>query len=108
MASEPRGTKLITRVVVYYRRPDEKEEQHITLESTRGGGGIDGLAWNRPLVEKLAYRENGKYVDPRKGQDPGDWKLTTSETETTSLTDDGDCLWVHNFDCSWWKCCSDS
>ena len=107
MENGSKDARLITRVVVYYRRPGEAEEHQLTLESTQGGGAIDGVSWNTPLVEKLVYRENGRYVDPRRGRDPGNWKVSTT-TREMQLTDDPDgCVWVHLQDCNWDLCCTD-
>lgn len=127
MAAESTGAaKVITRVVVYYRRAGETEERQLTIESTQGGAPIDGLSWNTPLIRKLAYRENGRYVEPRRETGQGEWRVNSSETTTPTGTEAGilslagtesselsldapprECIWVHSPDCTWHEYCQD-
>ena len=107
MESESKAARLITRVVVYYRRPGEAEEHQVTLASTQGGGAIDALSWSTPLIDRMVYRENGRYVDPRRGRDPGNWKVSATESEVQLTDDPGECIWVHTQDCNWDLCCTD-
>jgi hypothetical protein len=94
---ESQAERLVTKITVSYRV--DGQEHSFTLEHTAGGAAIDAVSWSRDLMAKLAYLEEGKCVEARTEPDPGEWKLSTTESVAV------DCKWVHDVDCMWYEVC---
>lgn len=98
--------RIVRKVVFTYRLDSDPEGAERTLTLEHGGAGerVDGFIWGEELVRKLAYLENGECVEPEKGAGEGEWKLYSAEGESGT---EGDCVWVHDVDCNWWKYCAE-
>jgi hypothetical protein len=126
--SQQKGRRIVTRIVITYVLEDDASQQEHTMELSRERGGdvVDGLIWNRKLMDRLAYEDApGKCEKPKKrpARPEDGWKrkdsdgaprLTTMSEESGGNGNgngpgDGDgeddCLWFHEESCTWLKLC---
>lgn len=101
-----RQARLLRKVVFTYRLEDDPKDMERTFTLEHGGAGdaVDGLVWNADLMRKLAYLEREACTEPKKAPGTGDWKVYSSK-ESQAAGGAGECIWVHDEDCSWWEYC---
>src|SRR5690606_8018705 len=73
------GGRVITKVVITYHTEDDPQERTLTMEHGARGQVVDAIVWGEELIKKLAYLEDGKCVEPKKGPGTGDWKVYAAE-----------------------------
>lgn len=131
-----RNGRIIRKVVISYRLEGDPEDTERTWTLKHGGAGevINGLIWNGELMKKVAYLENGECRVPEKSPGKGEWKTYIEESRDNELgllrlllrrllrlfrpsprfqalsadSGGGDCIWVHEVNCTWWEYCTDS
>jgi hypothetical protein len=119
--------RLVHEIVLRYtlEGDDAGTKHEVTLRSTGGGAAVDGVVWNRELMDRLGYTDaqpgNGRCVPvpQRPSQAADGWErrggqasrgtksAETSDMETSlASTQDGvDCIWLHTESCHWISYC---
>ena len=106
--------RIIREIVVTYRMSDDPkgEDQKFTIRNTGEGEAVDGVIWNRSLMEKLGYLEGDGRCTPVKSGPGKGWETDLKQPETQTQTQvrmaaaaGGDCIWLHDETCFWWEYC---
>lgn len=121
--SPARAGRIVTKIVLTYTDEATGEEKNVTLTREQGGVVVDGLIWNRALVERIGYtngQEPGRCRPAgRRRVGPGDgWtrkggSATGADDGVMRLAaagdgsgdDEGECVWLHLDSCEWMSWC---
>jgi hypothetical protein len=106
--------KLVQKIVVTYVMEDDPGTEHrFTATHGKGGQAIDGMIWDRALLDKLHYQDRGgdryRPVDRKPGPQPDgqrNWRVTRDDGEAQAMSSGNDCVWLHDEACFWSEFCS--
>lgn len=106
----------VQEIVIVYTVPGDDTPRQLRLQNP-DGQVIDGIIWNRALMERLRYAAGSQCVPPKVGQGTKPWRLQrqpgdsatqaalSAEATAADETSGDSCVWLHDEACNWDRYC---